>query len=284
MASKRTRRSIFGRRTAPPPATPLTVAGPSSSAPKRAAPARAASAQPATAGTSRAPTTQPTYVNASTQTDAPLSPDIASTSASAAPAPTTLPALRSASAPAPRTTVPAPLTRNYTHASTQTTPATAPTTYYCNICHMHRPDEEPAALPCGHAFGHLCILQWLDVAPSPTCPLCRRLFQHACGHIAMPALAAAHPPFLVAGGPGLPAKCANCRLEPVDGGELVRLGIQVREAGRAAMVEMFEMPRGLGLGEREWRMESRLEEVTEAWKGTWEEGWMEAQKRGRSAW
>ncbi|KAI0533079.1 hypothetical protein GGR58DRAFT_522108 [Xylaria digitata] len=59
----------------------------------------------------------------------------------------------------------------------------------CGICRtelaiINQADQyhEPfTVLPCGHAFGHKCIIEWFSRTPS--CPICRRTFRHrACGH------------------------------------------------------------------------------------------------------
>ncbi|KFY15008.1 hypothetical protein V492_02284, partial [Pseudogymnoascus sp. VKM F-4246] len=60
--------------------------------------------------------------------------------------------------------------------------------------------EQLAVLPCGHQFGHICILEWLDHGVGQSCPLCRSLHQHSkCGHYAMPALASKELPVLKKG-------------------------------------------------------------------------------------
>ncbi|KFY74440.1 hypothetical protein V499_05532, partial [Pseudogymnoascus sp. VKM F-103] len=77
----------------------------------------------------------------------------------------------------------------------------------CSICHeftgIPRCGEEEhdgrvekvASLPCGHRFGHLCLLAWLDQDLGQTCPLCRYLHVHEeCGHSVIPALADDAPP------------------------------------------------------------------------------------------
>jgi len=63
----------------------------------------------------------------------------------------------------------------------------------CSICQETignpLPDgviETWAMLPCGHAFGSFCIKTWLGLAEQPSCPVCRRDMQHACGHPCLP--------------------------------------------------------------------------------------------------
>lgn len=69
-------------------------------------------------------------------------------------------------------------------------------------------EEYQAQLPCGHIFGHSCILLWLiqnselnhdlpDQRRCPTCPICRFNLVHSeCGHIVLPAFPQAAPPTL----------------------------------------------------------------------------------------
>uniref|UniRef100_G1KHN0 TRAF interacting protein n=1 Tax=Anolis carolinensis TaxID=28377 RepID=G1KHN0_ANOCA len=45
---------------------------------------------------------------------------------------------------------------------------------HCTICSdFFDNDRDVAAIPCGHTFHYLCLVQWFDTAPSRTCPQCR---------------------------------------------------------------------------------------------------------------
>lgn len=53
----------------------------------------------------------------------------------------------------------------------------------CNICREEigkvSPEdtmETAVRTPCGHIFGNICILTWLQDSRNPTCPICRSLF------------------------------------------------------------------------------------------------------------
>ncbi|KAH8821480.1 hypothetical protein F5884DRAFT_88979 [Xylogone sp. PMI_703] len=50
-------------------------------------------------------------------------------------------------------------------------------------------EERPYITPCGHIFGHACILRWLQFdSPNRDCPACRRqLVYRDCGHLILPA-------------------------------------------------------------------------------------------------
>ncbi|KAK0727376.1 hypothetical protein B0T26DRAFT_636688 [Lasiosphaeria miniovina] len=45
-------------------------------------------------------------------------------------------------------------------------------------------------LPCGHRFGSYCIKHYLNVVAEdrPSCPVCRQIAYHICGHPVLPAL------------------------------------------------------------------------------------------------
>jgi hypothetical protein len=66
----------------------------------------------------------------------------------------------------------------------------------CAICHEPvghlKPEgfrERWSVLPCGHQFGSVCIKQYLRIVADnrPSCPTCRQIAYHACGHPAVPA-------------------------------------------------------------------------------------------------
>ncbi|NWR37988.1 TRAIP ligase, partial [Tachuris rubrigastra] len=45
---------------------------------------------------------------------------------------------------------------------------------HCTICSDFFDNErDVAAVPCGHTFHRVCLIQWFDTAPSRTCPQCR---------------------------------------------------------------------------------------------------------------
>ncbi|KAL5351666.1 hypothetical protein ACLOAV_003526 [Pseudogymnoascus australis] len=103
----------------------------------------------------------------------------------------------------------------------------------CAICHeatgVPRPDvgeagriEKMASLPCGHKFGHLCLLQWLDQDFGQSCPLCRdRAVHPGCRHYVLPALVEGGPASLGEGGK-LSPKCESCSYPCDEGHQLVR--------------------------------------------------------------
>ncbi|KAI1491225.1 hypothetical protein F5X96DRAFT_488728 [Biscogniauxia mediterranea] len=78
----------------------------------------------------------------------------------------------------------------------------APPTEECPICHdpvgIANPEgivESWTKLHCGHKFGTHCIQTWLeesvnrDQNTNPSCPICRTIAKHPCGHLVSP------PPF-----------------------------------------------------------------------------------------
>lgn len=65
----------------------------------------------------------------------------------------------------------------------------------CPICEDRLAVTEPpdkgmellSVLPCGHAFGHKCVSEWVDHAEEPTCPTCRfSLLYSRCEHAFVP--------------------------------------------------------------------------------------------------
>ncbi|KAM8994755.1 E3 ubiquitin-protein ligase TRAIP isoform 1-T1 [Ara ararauna] len=45
---------------------------------------------------------------------------------------------------------------------------------HCTICSDFFDNErDVAAVPCGHTFHYVCLIQWFETAPSRTCPQCR---------------------------------------------------------------------------------------------------------------
>ena len=160
----------------------------------------------------------------------------------------------------------------------------------CDVCHeptdVPRVNEDAgtietlAVLPCGHAFGHKCLLQWLDQEYGQTCPLCRFLPKHKCGHYVMPALASEAPPLLKEGGKLLP-KCQACRAEGELGSRLLKLQWQMEEARGMALVSMRQVPSTWAESriEMEWQ---RLGETARKEEGPWCEtvsrSWLGSQK------
>ncbi|KAI0541711.1 hypothetical protein GGR58DRAFT_510768 [Xylaria digitata] len=68
----------------------------------------------------------------------------------------------------------------------------------CGICRNQLAISEPpdgentegfTVLPCGHAFGHECVSNWLQSTGSPNCPSCRyELWHGECEHAIIPQL------------------------------------------------------------------------------------------------
>ena len=46
----------------------------------------------------------------------------------------------------------------------------------CSICFENQDVEPIVRVPCSHYFHSKCIQTWIEIAPIPTCPLCRRNF------------------------------------------------------------------------------------------------------------
>ncbi|KFY27629.1 hypothetical protein V493_03388 [Pseudogymnoascus sp. VKM F-4281 (FW-2241)] len=146
--------------------------------------------------------------------------------------------------------------------------------------------ESMAALPCGHKFGHACLLQWLDQAAGQTCPLCRKLAKHRdCGHSVMPALADRGPPSLKKGDK-LASRCQSCRKEGDPGNRLLKLQWQMKEARGLALVSMAQVPAQWAESriELEWQMMGeRVRSVRTSWDETLASAWLSSQE-GRIAW
>ncbi|KAI1138999.1 hypothetical protein F5Y05DRAFT_358429 [Hypoxylon sp. FL0543] len=58
----------------------------------------------------------------------------------------------------------------------------------CIICHSYVRTSELTTLPCGHSFGHRCIVTWTQAASpngerSHQCPMCRAQLLYKCGCI-----------------------------------------------------------------------------------------------------
>ncbi|OBT62091.1 hypothetical protein VE03_09018 [Pseudogymnoascus sp. 23342-1-I1] len=177
-------------------------------------------------------------------------------------------------------------------------PAPAPTPGpICAICHeptgIPRADsgraaktEKIAILPCGHTFGHVCLLQWIDQEFGQSCPLCRDRPTHPeCGHFVMPALADGAPTLVKKGGK-LSPKCESCSFPCDEGKKLVRYKWRMEEARGMALVSMSMVPREWteGMVQREWlMMDARARAVTTPWDEELEKAWLNSQ-RGRSVW
>ncbi|KAK3325317.1 hypothetical protein B0H66DRAFT_599484 [Apodospora peruviana] len=67
----------------------------------------------------------------------------------------------------------------------------------CPICQEPIGTKNPegitegwSLLPCGHRFGSYCIKHYLNVVAHdrPSCPVCRQIAYHKCGHPVLPAL------------------------------------------------------------------------------------------------
>ena len=67
----------------------------------------------------------------------------------------------------------------------------------CPICQEPIGSKNPegitegwSLLPCGHRFGSYCIKHYLNVVAEdrPSCPVCRQIAYHACGHPVLPVL------------------------------------------------------------------------------------------------
>ncbi|KAI0876313.1 hypothetical protein GGS24DRAFT_514264 [Hypoxylon argillaceum] len=125
----------------------------------------------------------------------------------------------------------------------------------CAICRLELAIASPvdadhesfAMLPCGHVFGHACIIQWLYQSDTPTCPQCRRNMRHSvCRHITGPRA--------IQGGPrfnrrrDLPPALASAREDGgLLGGCATCEGIRERDARINAMIPHHVPPRDLWL-------------------------------------
>ncbi|ELR03441.1 hypothetical protein GMDG_06174 [Pseudogymnoascus destructans 20631-21] len=149
--------------------------------------------------------------------------------------------------------------------------------------------EKMASLPCGHKFGHRCLLAWLDQALGQTCPLCRSLPVHEeCGHAVIPALASEAPPSWKGNGGEweVPPKCMSCRVESDPGKQLLRYQWQMEEARGMALVSMRQVPNEWAESriQLEWvRMSERTRNVEGTWGEELERSWLQSQ-RGRNEW
>lgn len=72
----------------------------------------------------------------------------------------------------------------------------------CPICQESVGEQNPdgitegwSILPCGHRFGSHCLKKYLRIVAGdrPTCPICRQLAYHGCGHPVLPALITSKP-------------------------------------------------------------------------------------------
>ncbi|KAK5656137.1 hypothetical protein OQA88_4897 [Cercophora sp. LCS_1] len=72
----------------------------------------------------------------------------------------------------------------------------------CPICQESVGEQNPdgvtegwSILPCGHRFGSYCLKKYLRIVATnrPTCPVCRQLAYHCCGHPVLPALVGSKP-------------------------------------------------------------------------------------------
>ncbi|OBT78840.1 hypothetical protein VF21_02623 [Pseudogymnoascus sp. 05NY08] len=148
--------------------------------------------------------------------------------------------------------------------------------------------EKMAMLPCGHEFGHYCLLEWLDQEYGQACPMCRSLPVHECGHAVLPALAEGAPPSRKGEGGEweVGPKCQSCRVEGDAGMRLLKLQWQMEEARGMALVSMRQVPDGWAESriQREWvRMSERTRRVEGNWREELERSWLVSQ-RGRSEW
>ncbi|OBT48237.1 hypothetical protein VE00_01045 [Pseudogymnoascus sp. WSF 3629] len=171
----------------------------------------------------------------------------------------------------------------------------------CAICREYteipRPDigsaagkiETMASLPCGHRFGHYCLLEWLDQEVGQSCPLCRSMPIHSeCGHAVIPALASEAPPSRKGEGGEweVPPNCQSCRVEGGPGMQMLRVHWKMKEARGMALVSMREVPDGWADNriQREWvRMSEGVLRFEGVWREELERSWVLSQ-RGRREW